>query len=173
MSKKRKTTQRPGGYPYHNLGPLPERLTGAAPASDLGPAGGMYDSRIKRPLDALLECHDALLKDYGTSDRKSFRRHVVSLLENTFGLLAALYGYDPWKHYLTESSPDLNDSGLKKILQAINDLKEHQQEWETPVEKNDDGFRYGGGPRFSSRWRTSTRSNASLDSDARGPLGFH
>jgi len=117
---------------------------------------GMNDSRIKRPLDALLEHHGALLKDYDTRDIKSFRRHIVSLLENTFGLLAALYGYDPWEHYLTKSSPDLKDSGLKKILQAINDLKKHQQKWETPVVKKDDGFRYGDGPRFSARWRTSS-----------------
>ncbi len=123
-------------------------------------SGDMNDGRIKRPLDALLECHDALLTDYDTCDRKSFRRHIVSLLENTFGLLAALYGYDPWKHYLTESSPDLNDSGLKKILQAINDLKKHQQEWETPVVKNDDGFRYGDGPRLSGRWRTTRPSRS-------------
>jgi len=126
-------------------------------------SGDMNDSKIKRPLDTLLECHDALLKDYDTSDRKSFRRHIVSLLENTFGLLAALYGYDPWEHYLTGSSPDLNDSGLNKILQAINDLKEHQQEWETPVVKNDDGFRYGDGPRLSGRWRTTRPSRSGGD----------
>ena len=104
-----------------------------APVPDAGPAGGMCDSRIRRPLDALLKDHEALLTAYCTNDRKAFRKRIVSVLENTFGLLATLYGCDPWRHFLTEHNPDLVDCiGLDEILRAIWHLRWHDHEWETP-----------------------------------------
>lgn len=117
------------------IGPPPEGLTPMPPAPDL-PEGGMRDSRIWRPLTQLLKDQESLVADYNTSDRKAFRRHIISVLEDTFGLLATLYGYDPWRHYLTEPSSFLSGVGLDELLQAIWHLQLHQQEWETPRVKN-------------------------------------